>query len=167
MAGGLQFLAERGQRVAVARSGGIWREFEGLADLFESELIPDLEHEDLALAGGQALQRGFDLMAPIGALSGLGLKSVFTFFESTIGLLLAGRATGVTAGMVQRGAADRCDKEGLRIARQVPLVAPIAHEGFLDHILGIGERTGPLAGAQKQLGAVGFEPMFPGAVIMC
>ena len=167
MAGGLQFLAEGGKRITVAGGGGVGWDLEGLADLLEREFVPDLEDEHLALDGGQALQRGFNLVAAVGVLAGLGFESAVALLEAAVGLFLAGCPAGVAAGVVKRGPADGRDKQGLRVAREVPLVAPVTDEGFLDHILGIGERAGPLAGAQQQLGAVGFEPVFPGSVIIC
>src|SRR5260221_9292559 len=55
-----QFLAERRERVAVTRRRGVGRKLERRGDLLEGEFAPDLEDENLALFGRQALQGLFD-----------------------------------------------------------------------------------------------------------
>ena len=148
----LQFLAQRGQGVAVARGSGVGRDAERLGDLFKGELVPDLEHEDLALFAGQPVQGGLDFPAALGGLAQLRLEECLALFQAAVGFLLADRAAGLPPGVIDGRAADGSDEQGLRVARELPLVAPVAHEGFLHHVLGIGERAGPLAAQSSSLG---------------
>ena len=134
--------------------------------MFEGKLVPDLEHEDFTLFAGQAVQRGLNLMAALRGLAQLGSEESLALLEAAVGLLLADGPAGFAPGVIDRRAADGSDQQRLRVAGQLPLVPPVAHEGFLHHILGIGERAGPLTGTEQQLGAVGLEPVFPSVLCM-
>ena len=55
---GLQGFLERAERIAVARGGGVLRNFQDAPDFGESELVPDFQNEDFPLFVRQTFHRG-------------------------------------------------------------------------------------------------------------
>ena len=146
MAGGLQFLAERDERITITGRGRVDRNFEGCRDLFIGEFIPDFQDQHFSLDARETFQRRLNLVAPVSVRTRGGFKSVFTLLQATLGFFFASRAAGLPTGMIERRPANGSDEQSLGITRQMPLMTPIANERFLNDILGIGERAGPLAG---------------------
>lgn len=100
-----QFLAQRRERIAVARRGGIGGDGQLAGDLFKGELAPDLEHQHLPLLGGQTAQRRLDRLNPFEFVNP-GLKQRPRVAGSLSRLPLARGAAALAAAEVHRGPAD-------------------------------------------------------------
>ena len=70
------FLPQRGQRVAVARGGGVERDVEFTGNRVKGEFAPDFEHEDFPLGGGLDYLLVLDSAAANASDALLGEKSV-------------------------------------------------------------------------------------------
>src|SRR5947209_6317016 len=87
-----QFATKRHQRITVARGSGVGRNLKLPGNLLEREFTPDLEHEHLALFGGQPAKGGFDRLPPSVVVRGR-LKIRSAFIETAVGVLLPCHAT--------------------------------------------------------------------------
>ena len=144
--GGAQFPAQGRERITVPRSSSVEGDIQLAGDLVEGEFAPDLEHKDFALLDRKPLQRGLDRAA---AVIGVGQRGEETLgvVSAILGMLLAVRSPAVAPREVEGGASDRGEQQRMGIAAEDSLATPITHEGILDHVLGISQRTRPLPGA--------------------
>ncbi len=155
-----QFLAQGVEGIAIARGGGVERNVQLPGNFIKGEFAPNLKRKHLALCGGQAMQCGLDGHAAVVGF-GEGLKARFGFLQAALGPFLPSSAALVAAGEIKCGPADGSEKECLRFAAEGTLMPPKADKGILHHILGIGQRTGPLPRAKQQARTVPLKPICP------
>ena len=130
------------------------------ANLVEGQVTPDLEHDDLALLGGQELQRIGESREP---RVGFGLKPAHRI-HIVADDLLAGGAPVAATQEIKGGAAERGHHEGVRVTGQVTLMFPKTYKCLLDDVVRIGLAPGPLARDEPEPGAVFGEP---GPPVLC
>lgn len=145
--GGCEAGPQAFQTVAVPSRHRVWRFLEQGTDFFEGVVMPDLEHDDLALVWGKFLQ----------TRHGSGFSGLFpgSGFEPGMGLPFA-KASPPEASPVVKGAIpDRPDEVVRRFGRQF-LQSKQGDEDLLDDVLRLRVIKPEGASVENQLGSLGL-----------
>lgn len=141
--GGPEFL----QTVAVATGGGVGGEVEQFGDGVEGEVMPDLEHDDLALVVGEAMEcvdggafdRGF---------AGVG-------FEPAGGFEFAGEPAPEGSAVVEGAITEAAEEIEPGFAGGYGQLQE-GGEGVMEHVFGLGMAESQGASVEDDLGGAGI-----------
>ncbi len=145
--GGCEAGPQAFQAIAVTSRHRVWGFLEQGTDLFEGVVVPNLEHDDLALIGRKLLQTRHS-----GGFSGLLAGS---WFEPRMGLPFPHPPPPEASPVVEGAIPDRPDEVVRRLGRQF-LQRKQGDEDLLDDVLRLGVIETEGASVKNQLGSLGL-----------